>query len=105
MCFWRKKPKRVKLRYKLESIHLDEQIDSYQVWITNYRMYPVSYAYQFILKNITLGNDLSVNIVSVSDEEQMVIEFEGYKQDIKEYINTLIAKDINFIRWYKITLD
>lgn len=86
-------------------MHIDEQIDPRRFWITNYRSNPVSSAYEFILKNITLSNDLSVNIIQVSDEEHMVVEFEGYKQDIKDYINILIAKDINFIKWYKITLD
>ena len=37
------------------------------------------------------------------DAEEMIIELEGYKQDIKDFINTLIKKDINFIKWYKIT--
>ena len=103
--FWKRKPKRVKLRYKLESIHISEHIDPHQSWIINYRCNPVLYGYQFILKNITLSNDLLVNIVSVRDEEHMVIEFEGCEQDIKDYINILIAAGSNFIRFYTITLD
>lgn len=39
------------------------------------------------------------------DAEEMIVELEGYKQDIKDFINMLIEKDINFIKWYKITLD
>ena len=39
------------------------------------------------------------------DDENMIIELEGYKQDIKDFINILIEKDINLIKWCKITLD
>ena len=43
--------------------------------------------------------------ILVVDDEKMIVEFKGYKQDIKDFINLLIEKDINFIKWYKITLD
>lgn len=105
MCFWRRKPKRVKLRYKIESAHLDEKIDSYRFWITNYWSHPVCSAYDFMLKNISLGKNISLSIIKMIDDENMIIELEGYKQDIKDFINILIEKDINFIKWYKITLD
>ena len=105
MCFWKRKPKRIKLRYKIESIHLDEQIDSQRFWITSYRSNAVSSAYVFMLKNIHLGRDLSISLIKIIDSENMIIELEGYKQDIKDFINMLIEKDINFIKWYKITLD
>ena len=105
MCFWRKKPKRVKLRYRIESIHLNKEIDSYRFWITKYWSNPVCSAYEFMLNNIHLGKDISLSLTKMIDEENMIIELEGYKQDIKDFINILIEKDINFIKWYKITLD
>ena len=105
MCFWRRKPKRIKLRYRLESIHLDEQVDSKRWWITHYRSNPVYSAYDFILKNIHLGKDISLSLNKMIDEENMIIELEGCKQDIKDFINRLIETDINVIKWYKITLD
>ena len=58
-----------------------------------------------MLKNIHLGRDLSISLIKIIDSENMIIELEGYKQDIKDFINMLIEKDINFIKWYKITLD
>ena len=105
MCFWRWKSKRVKLKYKFESIHLEEQIDSKRWWIIHYRSNPVSSAYGFMLKNIHLGKDVSLALINMIDNENMIIELKGYKQDIKDFINLLIEKDINLIKWYKITLD
>ena len=105
MCFWKRKPKRVKLRCKIESIHLDEQVDSKRWWVIQYRSNPVYLAYEFMLKNIHIGKDISLSLLKIIDNETMIIEFEGYKQDIKDFINILIEKDINFIKWYKITLD
>ena len=58
-----------------------------------------------MLKNIHLGKDLSLSLIKMIDSENMIIELEGYKQDIKDFINRLIETDINFIKWYKITLD
>ena len=103
--FWKRKPKRVKLKYRIESIHIDEKVDSHRFWITNYWSNPVSSAYDFMLKNIHLGKDLSLSLIKIIDSENMLIELEGCKQDIKDFINILIEKDINFIKWYKITLD
>lgn len=105
MCFWRRKPKRVKLHYRIESTHLEEQVDSTRYWITRYRCNPVYSAYEFILKNIKLGNNISLSLIKMIDDEKMIVEFEGCKQDIKDFINILIEKDIKFIKWYKITLD
>ena len=111
--FWKRKPKRVKIRYRIESIHMDEGVDSDRYWLTSYRIKPVSAAYQFILRNLNSVNNtivendrkLSVSIIKMRDDENMLIEFQGYKKDIIDYINLLIEKDINLIKWYKITLD
>ena len=111
--FWKRKPKRVKLRYKIQSIRLNEKVDDNRYWITNYQIQPVSSAYKFILRNLNLVNGkiseenrkLSVSIIKMTDDANMVIEFQGYKQDIIDYINLLIEKDINLIKLYRITLD
>ena len=113
MCFWKRKPKRIKQRYKIESIRLDEKVDANRYWVTNYRIKPVGAAYRFILSNLNSVNNtiiendrkLSVSIIKMQDDENMVIEFQGYKQDISDYINLLIEKDINLIKYYMITLD
>ena len=101
MCFWKRKPKQVKLRYKIESTHLEEQVDSKKWWMGHYRSNPVCSAYEFMLKNIHLGKDISLALINMIDNENMIIELKGYKQDIKDFINILIEKDINFIKWYK----